>query len=392
LSCADQILYYQLVTSTTVEGGAKYKRIYRALHSAIASGEYRPGQRLPSESDLLKMFDASRITISRALRELQLGGIIDRRAGSGSYVRPEVRRAYKFGLLIPDLGQTEIFEPICRGMAMAKNAQKFDLIWGKTLIGEETRRKEAMEACRWLIARRISGVFFAPLEANPQKDELNTAITSELAEAQVPTVLLDRDIVDYPNRSRFDVVSIDNRRAGFVATRHLLDMGCRRIVFIGRPHLAPSCVSRSAGYRDALLNGGAALGPGVVVRLDPSDGGAVLPVLQQHAPDGVVCSNDRTAAQLLRTLADLAFPVPERIRLVAFDDVKYASLVSVPLTTIHQPCEQLGAAAVQAMIQRIESPNVPAGDFLVDFKLVIRESSGAPVGAPIEESELAIAE
>jgi DNA-binding LacI/PurR family transcriptional regulator len=78
----------------------------------------------------------------------------------------------------------------------------------------------------------------------------------------------------------------------------------------------------------------------------------------------------------MRTLADLRIPVPEQVRLVAFDDVKYASLVSVPLTTIHQPCAQLGAAAIQAMIQRIESPKMLARDILVDFRLVVRESCG----------------
>ncbi len=363
------------------QAGSKYKRIYTALEAAIASGKYKPGQRLPSESELLKLFGASRITVNRALRELQLAGIIDRRAGSGSYVRPETARTHSFGLLIPDLGQTEIFEPICRGMAAAKSPHKYVLIWGKMLPGEEATDQEAMEVCRRLVSDGVSGVFFAPLEASPRKDELNAAITAMLTDANIPTVLLDRDIVDYPNRSRYDVVGIDNRRAGFAATQPLIEMGCRRIAFLGRPHLAPSCVARSAGYRDALLNAAAELGPAFVERLDPSDKDSVLSAVQGYAPDGIVCSNDRTAAQLLRTLADLGYPVPGRIRLVAFDDVKYASLVSVPLTTIRQPCDQLGAAAVQAMVQRIEFPEMPARDILVDFRLVVRESSGSALRA-----------
>jgi DNA-binding LacI/PurR family transcriptional regulator len=99
--------------------------------------------------------------------------------------------------------------------------------------------------------------------------------------------------------------------------------------------------------------------------------------MERFRPDGVVCSNDRTAALLMKTLADLRIAVPDQVRLVAFDDVKYASLVSVPLTTIHQPCDQLGAAAIQAMIQRIETPDMPARDILVDFHLVVRESCGS---------------
>ena len=68
--------------------------------------------------------------------------------------------------------------------------------------------------------------------------------------------------------------------------------------------------------------------------------------------------------------------IPSAVRLVAFDDVKYANLITVPLTTIRQPCLELGAAAVNTMVQRIQNPGVPARDVLVDFELVVRDSSG----------------
>src|ERR1700704_1780220 len=94
----------------------KHERVRQTLADAIASGQYEPGQRLPSESELVKTFGASRPTVTRALRELQMSGLIDRRGGSGSYVRADASaRGYTFGLLIPELGRTEIFEPMCRG-------------------------------------------------------------------------------------------------------------------------------------------------------------------------------------------------------------------------------------------------------------------------------------
>src|SRR5450631_4249294 len=156
-----------------------------------------------------------------------------------------------------------------------------------------------------------------------------------------------RETVDYPQRSKYDVVGIDNRRAGCVATQHLIDAGCRRIGFIGRPHLAPSCVARYNGYRDTITHSPVSLGPEFSERLDPSDQVVVAKVMERHKPDGIVCSNDRTAALLMRTFTELKIAIPDQVRLVAFDDVKYASLVTVPLTTIHQPCDQLGAAAIQ---------------------------------------------
>jgi GntR family transcriptional regulator of arabinose operon len=82
---------------------------------------------------------------------------------------------------------------------------------------------------------------------------------------------------------------------------------------------------------------------------------------------------------LMRSLAELGVSIPQQVRLVAFDDVKYASVVSVPLTTIRQPCDQLGAAAIYTMLQRIESPDAPSRDVLVDFQLVVRKSCGSQI-------------
>ena len=93
-------------------------------------------------------------------------------------------------------------------------------------------------------------------------------------------------------------------------------------------------------------------------------------------PDGFVCANDFTAAQLLKTLDALGISVPGDVRMVGFDDVKYASLLSVPLTTIHQPCADMGALAVGAMLDRLRSPKMPPRDILLNFHVAVRSSCG----------------
>jgi len=360
----------------------KYKRIQQTLKHNIASGEYRLGKRLPSEAELCKIFGASRLTVNRALRELQLAGIIDRRAGSGSYVRSQAVQSHTFGLLIPELGQTEIFEPICRGMA---EAQEIDghhaLLWGKSLPdaehNPEHKESKAAELCRQMLAKKVSGVFFSPLELTPGKDAINRSIVETLDHAGIPIVLLDRDIVAYPSRSHYDLVGIDNRRAGYTITAHLLERGCKRIVFVARPGSAPTVDARITGYREAMLDTGAEWNPSFVRRINPLDKKAVRDMVEQLKPDGVFCANDFTAANLMKTFNELGVDVPDQIRMAGMDDVKYASLLSVPLTTIHQPCEKMGAAAIGAMLQRIRNPDLPTRDILLDFSLVIRRSSGA---------------
>src|SRR6266498_327210 len=156
---------------------SKHERIRQTLIEAIASGEYEAGQRLPSELELVKTFGASRPTVNRALRELQLSGVIERRAGSGSYVRADaVARGCVFGLLIPELGRTEIFEPMCRGMAEAQHGSHHALLWGSSLGDASNIEEQAAQACRQLVAKKVSGVFFAPLELTPQKDTINRSL------------------------------------------------------------------------------------------------------------------------------------------------------------------------------------------------------------------------
>jgi GntR family transcriptional regulator of arabinose operon len=358
------------------KASSKHQQIYHALKDGIASGKYQPDQRLPSESELGKTFSACRITVNRALRELQLAGIINRRAGSGSYVRPEIVRSHTFGLLIPELGQTEIFEPMCRGMAEAQEVDGHHaLLWSKSLDAEH-KESQTAELCRQMVAKKVSGVFFSPLELTPGKDALNRSIAATFDRARIPVVLLDRDLVSYPNRSRYDLVGIDNRRAGYTITAHLLDRGCKRIAFVARPRSAPTVDARITGYREAIFDAQMDWSPNFVRRISPLDKEAVREMIDRVHPDGIVCANDFTAANLMKTLNELGVTVPDQIRMGGIDDVKYASLLSAALTTIHQPCEKMGAAAIGAMVQRIRNPDMPARDILLDFHLVIRESSG----------------
>ena len=126
----------------------KYRQIYESIKEAISTGKYQTGQRLPSEAELGKTFATSRLTVNRALRELQLGGLIQRRVGSGSYVSESKSTGYAFGLLIPELGSTEIFEPICRGMAEVQLAEHHVLLWGRSPSDASAMEAQARESCR----------------------------------------------------------------------------------------------------------------------------------------------------------------------------------------------------------------------------------------------------
>jgi DNA-binding LacI/PurR family transcriptional regulator len=363
-------------TPKRLDQAPKYKFIYTSLLKSLKSGEYEAGSRLPSENELVEQFGASRPTVGRALAQLETEGHVERRAGSGTFARiPERREGFIFGLLIPELGATEIFEPICRGISMARVGGHHDLLWGPTFSPGASEEAQAQDLCDYYIQRGVTGVFFAPMELTRAKDEVNRRITAALDEAHIPIVLLDRDICDFPDRSRYDLVGIDNRRAGFVITEHLIEAGARRIVFFGRPNSAPTVNARAMGYGDAIRkNRNLNLDESIVFG-DPTDISLIRDMVDQRDPDGVVCANDFTAGQLMTSLNTLGLRVPSQIKVTGMDDIKYATILQTPLTTIHQPCLDLGAAALGAMLDRASHPHMPARDLTVNFHLVVREST-----------------
>jgi len=355
----------------------KYQQVYAALRREIQSGRLATGARLPSEADLVKRFGASRITVGRAVRDLQLAGLVERRAGSGTFVAmPRSAAALSFGLLIPDLGETDIFEPICQGMMASPLAREHALIWGSLNGGGASKEEEAWRLCHQYIERRASGVFFAPLEGAPSTQDVNMRIADALDGARIPVVLLDRPLVPYPQRGRHDLVGIDNRRAGYLITDHLLGLGATHLAFVAMPNAAATVDAREAGYREALYARGARVDPALAHRLDPADPSAVAR-LMSGAPDAVVCANDRTAGRLMHTLLRLGHRIPADVRLAGVDDAELASLLPVPLTTLRQPSRQIGDAALAAMLDRVARPDLPMRDILLHCELVVRDSCGA---------------
>ena len=355
----------------------KYRQILEKLQDDICSGYYKPGGRLPSESELVRHFGASRMTVFRAMRELQTLGLINRRVGSGTFVSSNSHSgSHIFGLLIPELGQTEIFEAICKGMMEAQEAMHHSLLWGNSVSKEQDKEKAAEQLCEHYISRKVSGVFFAPVEYSTSRFQSNNRIVAALDRARIPVVLLDRCLEPYPRRSKYDLVGIDNRRAGYLATEHLIRAGGKRIAFFARPNSAPTVDARIAGYREALQSQPGKPARDMVSIGDTSDTKLIRSILRRDRPDAFVCANDLTAGDLMHTLISLGRRIPNDIRIVGIDDVKYARLLPVPLTTLHQPCRDLGRMALAVMLDRIANPDLPPRDVLLRCELIVRQSCG----------------
>ena len=371
--------------SRTSTIASRHEQVSRQLKEDLAAGRYGQEGRLPSEAQLARQFSVSRPTVARALQSLVEAGLVERRAGAGTFAKPgDIKRpsltTRVLALLMPDLGNTEIFQIIGGEIASLARVHNYSLVWGgsgEPKLDADSDARHAEELCHQFIERQVSGVFFAPYELIPERDEVNRRLATMLREAGIPVILVDRDFVSYPFRSDFDLVGIDNVAGGFILAQHLLKLGCRRLHFVAYPLSAPSVNARIVGVREALLSSGIEPDPHWV-RIGPLDDKSfVRSLVAGRRPDAFVCANDHTAAQLLRALHQNDVQVPEDVRVVGFDDVNFAALVSPALTTARQPCQELAIVAFQAMLERQVEPNLPPRHIMIMPQLVIRESSGS---------------
>jgi len=175
---------------------------------------------------------------------------------------------------------------------------------------------------------------------------------------------------------------VDNRRAGYKAAIHLLSLGVRRLAFLGEANAAGTVDARITGFHEAMRHFDVAPDHDPVWRGSPLDQALIRRILDGSRPQAIVCANDLTAARLMQTLIGLGVRIPEEVRIVGMDDVKYASLLPVPLTTIHQDCAGIGMVAMATMLERIEHPELPVRDVAVPTSLVVRRSCGAHLALP----------
>jgi DNA-binding LacI/PurR family transcriptional regulator len=364
----------------------KHRRISQELRTEIAAGKFGPAGRLPSEAQLVERYGVARPTIARALLDLQHEGLVERRAGSGTFVKANAAPAdaQLLGLLVPGRGTTEVLDLICGEIGALARLRNYGLLWGRSAHPLQDRildEQVAEEACRQFIERGVRGVFFCPFEHLEKSEEVNSRLLEILHQSGIPVVLLDRDVRRFPLRSTYDLIALDNQQAGFLAADHLLRLGCRELRLFAEPGSASSVDARTAGIREALSQRGLPIPGKLRINGDPADAAFVQSAVCDGGIEAVICANDSTAARLLKTLGQLQVAVPRDLRVIGIDDARYASLAPVSLTTIHQPFRELAAIAFRALEDRIGDASLPIRALLLDPKLVVRDSCGAYAAA-----------
>jgi DNA-binding LacI/PurR family transcriptional regulator len=358
------------------------RQIYDSLRTRIDSGELLPGAKLPTEVQLMQHFAVSRTTVSRALRDLELQGLIRRRRGSGTYVCELVPATEHLDLafFVPWV-ESGSGLPYVEGLIHQRLAdlasRRLSTLILTCLAGGESHEERAVNAAKSLIDLRVDGVFYYPAELPGDEMQLNRMVVDLLIAAGIRVVLIDRDIVPFPGRSEFTRIGYDNRRGGVVLAQHLMQVGCRRIAFVGIPEVSTAAADRLAGYYEAHRMHGLNVDCGLVHLVDEVEITRSFCDVLMHRdkPDAIICKNDRFAALIGRHLMAQGLQIGQDVKLAGFDDDPIAELLPVPLTTIRLPVQSFAQAAYEAMVDNVSGADRNARQIVIDAELVVRGST-----------------
>jgi LacI family transcriptional regulator len=267
------------------------------------------------------------------------------------------------GLVLPD-SANPFFAEISRGI----EDEAFKKGYSVFLCNTELDMQREMFYVDVLSKKQVDGIIF--VAAGDQADSLDY-----LLGRRMPVVMIDRDI---PN-VEVDAVLTDHQLGGYLATRHLLELGHTRIACIaGSSSITPSA-ERITGYRRALEEAGVAFDESLLVRGDyhaQSGMDITLSLLAMDPrPSAIFALNDLMALGALRAAAEAGFSVPKDLAVVGYDDLEITHFTNPPLTTIAQPKKEIGIQAVNLLVDRMTHRNRPPSRLILPPELIIRRST-----------------
>lgn len=271
-------------------------------------------------------------------------------------------RTRSLGLIIPDLTNPFFSEIAC---AVSETALEYS--YTVTIYNSASSVDVENQGIELLYDRQVDGLLIIPVG----QEMLSFKILDEL-----PTVFIDRIYDD--GMERFSV-TVDNERGGYLATKHLLDLGHTEIGFLSGFSYLKNIQERLSGYYQALEEAAIDVDEKLIVVGDQtySSGKIALDLLEKRpGVTGILVSNDAMAIGTLNSLQESGFEIPADISVIGYDNISLANLISPALTTVNQPRKGMGRVATERLIQLIEGRNLRKKNVVLEPKLVVRESCG----------------
>ena len=276
-------------------------------------------------------------------------------------------RSYLVGLVVPDLLHP-FFAEVAKSLSEVLRQSGYYLIVSSS---DEDPDLEEVEI-NHLLARRLDTLIIASCRTTVD-------VFFQIEKQNIPYVLIDRCL---PGLST-NFVGVDDESVGRLATKHLIDIGCKRIAHICGPEISPG-IRRMEGHKRTLTQAGMKVKDGYIISQRKGDVGtkqggadAMRPLLSlDPRPDGLFCFNDPLAMGAMNYALDHGVRIPQDLAVVGCGNLHYDDSLRVPLSSIDQHSRQIGEEAARIALRILNSKAPPRPETLVlQPELVVREST-----------------
>jgi LacI family transcriptional regulator len=333
--------------------------------------------------DVAKRACVSTMTVSRVINSSgyisqETQERVEKAIAEMGYVPNALARSLRFkqtqtiALVLTDI-TNPFFTTIARGVEDAASEKGFTVMYCNT----DESLVEETEYLHTLLKKQVDGVLLVPVGSSNEN-------VLYLQERNTPLVVLDRHVPDV----KIDSVRADSVQGGYTLTRHLLDLGHRRIAILSGPADTSTALDRVVGYHQAFAEAGLPVDPqwvrhGLFVQESGYQMAQEVLALSPR-PTGIVAANNFISIGAYHALRAAGLRIPEDISLVTFDDLPTPLVLEPFLTAIDQSAYELGYKATQMLLTRLagEGPSEPQ-EIIYPTRLIVRKSSGKPPAEPI---------
>lgn len=276
----------------------------------------------------------------------------------------KINQTHTIGMLLTT-SSNPFYAEVVRGVEDSCYQRGYSLILCNT-AGDEERMNRSLET---LMQKRVDGLLMMCTESHlPSADILNRY-------PSIPTVMMDWA----PFEGRGDIIQDNALLGGELATQHLIDSGYTRIACIAGPQDKTTARMRLEGFHQAMEKSGLDILPGYVVNGDFEFQGGYNGMIELLAletpPQAVFTSNDAMAVGVYHALYQAGLQIPQDVAVMGYDDIELARYLSPPLSTIHQPKDELGELAIDTLIHRLSDPDASQQTLVLTPELVARGST-----------------
>ena len=313
-----------------------YVQLADMLREQIRRGEIKEGDKLPSETEMVKQFHLGRLTVREALSILVHEGLIEKHHGKGTFCKTNnIPDKHRVDVLL-NLSDIYFIPYYLRSICGGLESDNINIVLSDT--------KNDVDVICSLIERLLSegtdGIIFQPTMETNQAPEKLVKLLERLVEAGIPYIMIDTMYENVPA----SYVIMDEVETGRIAADYFIRMGHTSLCTIGQKNRIDS-VQRIKGFSDAVAE------KPYMIENDDNLAQSVEKMLKER-PDitGIFCYHDGIAKKCYEILNALNVAIPERISVISVDDTIIASTLSPLLTSVIHPKEYLGKEAAKAML------------------------------------------